>query len=272
MKTARNENTDPSSSLGRAIDVLGLFSLETPFLSVEEVGERLGYTRSTAYRYLKALGDGGLVASMSNGTYGLGPRIIELDRLLALTDPLYRAGKKVLGEYFSDHSALLLHSLYGDQVLCIHKEGPDQIVHKGKKITVGRARGVPLPLFQGAASLALLPFLSPHKIKETYLRHSGNIALAGLGGDWDEFRKNMTSIRRTGYATTHDQIVSNMTGIAVPILLPEDRRLVGSLSKTFPTGSTHYKSVEAVVLELRDMSEKISVEYLRASRRQSAAN
>ncbi len=265
MTAAEKDKADSTSSLTRAIGVLGLFSLDTPFLTVDEVGERLGYTRSTAYRYLKALGDGGLVTSMANGIYGLGPRVIELDRLLSLTDPLFTAGKKVLGNYFSSDSALLLHSLYGDQVLCIHKEGPDKILFRGKKITVGRARGVPLPLFQGAASLALLPFLSTHRIKETFLRHASRIAIAGLGSDWDEFRKNMNSIRRTGYATTHDQIVSNMTGIAVPILLPGDKRLVGSLSRTFPSGNVNYRAVNEVVSKLQDMSSKIAKEYLRAS-------
>ena len=76
-----------SSSLARAFDVLDLFTLETPRLTSEEVSARLGYSRSMAYRYLKELCDAGLLVPQSGGPYGLGPRIIELERLVALTDP-----------------------------------------------------------------------------------------------------------------------------------------------------------------------------------------
>ena len=82
-----------SSSLARAFDVLDLFTLETPRLTSEEVSARLGYSRSMAYRYLKELCDAGLLVPQSGGQYGLGPRIIELERLVALTD---LAGRAVL--------------------------------------------------------------------------------------------------------------------------------------------------------------------------------
>src|SRR5690606_8008464 len=85
-----------STSLDKAFEILDLFSLARPILRIEEISALLGYTRSTAYRYLKALCDAGLLAPSSGGTYALGPRIIELEHLLQLTDPLYLAGRKVL--------------------------------------------------------------------------------------------------------------------------------------------------------------------------------
>lgn len=150
-----------SSSLARAFDVLDLFTLETPRLTSEEVSARLGYSRSMAYRYLKELCDAGLLVPQSGGQYGLGPRIIELERLVALTDPLYLAGRAVLKGRSREDSAYLLQNLYEDKVLCIYKEGPDVLEHAGRR-TVILARGQPFPLFQGSlAGAAGLPAASP---------------------------------------------------------------------------------------------------------------
>ena len=66
--------------------------------------------------------DAGLLVPQSGGQYGLGPRIIELERLVALTDPLYLAGRAVLKGAVARSSAYLLQNLYEDKVLCIYKK------------------------------------------------------------------------------------------------------------------------------------------------------
>ena len=256
-----------SSSLTRAFDVLGMFSLTSPLIAVEDITVRLGYTRSTAYRYLKELCDAGLVAPVSSGNYSLGPRIVELERLVALTDPLYRAGQMVLPRHRRDSSALLLNALYGDRVLCTYKEGPDVLEHAGQRITIRRARGLPFPLFQGAGSLALLPYLSPHRIRQTYLHHSDRIAAAGLGTTWELFRRSMADVRRNGYATSQNTITPQVCGVAVPILLPADHRLVGSLARAFPSAAEPVERHAVIAAELRSISEQIALEYLKAAQR-----
>lgn len=254
-----------SSSLGKAFEILDLFSLDRPILRIEEISALLGYTRSTAYRYLKALCDAGLLAPSSGATYALGPRIIELEHLLQLTDPLYKAGRKVLRTLHAENRVLLLHNLYRDRVLCIYKEGPDTLVHKGRRIVVRRARGVPFPLFQGAASLALLAYLSPHRVRQTYLRNAPAIAAADLGDSWDGFRRNLAAIRRRGYAISRERITPNLGGVAVPILLPADKRVVGSLAQTLPSESMTDAVIEESAQRLWTASEQIAAEYMQAS-------
>lgn len=250
-----------ASSLTRALDVLGLFSLESPWVSQEEICSRLGYSRSMAYRYLKELCDSGLLASASGGNYRLGPRIIELERLVALTDPLYRAGQAVLPGHRRDNSVLLLHALYSDRVLCIYKEGPDEVEHAGQRMTIRRGRGLPFPLFQGAASLAMLPYLTPSRVRQTYLNHAASISAAGLGATWQEFRRSMLAIRRNGYATSQSSITPNVTGVAIPILSPMDQRLIGSLARAFPSAAEAPERHPAIAAELCRVGEQIALEY-----------
>ncbi len=259
-------DASPATSLARAFALLDLFSLGQPLLTVDGVMDRLGYTRSTAYRYLRDLTDAGLVTQSSAGAYSLGPRIVELERLMALTDPLYRAGEALLRDAPCGNSALLLHNLYEDRVLCIYKSGPDALEDRGRRIVIRRARGLPFPLFQGAASLALLPYLSPHRIRQTYLRHAGAIAASGLGTQWEEFRRHLGAIRRAGYATSHGTITPSVSGVAVPILAPGGTRVLGSLARAFATAAPPEGGEEACAAELRGMAVKIAQACAQSSR------
>ena len=256
----------PTSSLGRAFEVLELLSVEHPLLRIEDVMARLGYTRSTAYRYVKELCDAGLLAPSSGGMYALGPRIVELERLLVMTDPLYLAGCQVLPAMRRPDSVLLLHNLYRDKVLCIYKEGPDTLEHKGERIPVRRSRGTAFPLFRGAASLAMLAFFRPHRIRQTYLRSAEEIAKAGLGRTWDEFRHTMAAIRRSGYATSRSQISPNLAGVAVPIFLPGEKKVIGSLARAFP-GELLGSEIERECLhDLSAAADSIAQAFVEAGR------
>ncbi|GAA4328405.1 IclR family transcriptional regulator [Pigmentiphaga soli] len=256
-----------ATSLGRAFDILGLFSLASPLVRVEDVIARLGYTRSTAYRYVRELCDAGLLTQRSGGSYSLGPRVVELERLLELTDPLYRAARAVLPSVRRDDRQLLVQELYrDDQVMCIYKEGPDELEHAGQRLTIKRARGLPFPLFRGAGSLVLLAWLSPPRMRQAYLSGIAHIAQAGLGHDWQQFRRALAAVRRRGYAVSRGQLAPVVVGIAVPILLPEDRRVIGSLALVTPSASMPLEQELEHVAQLREASERIAREYANAVR------
>ncbi|HZY16649.1 MAG TPA: helix-turn-helix domain-containing protein [Ramlibacter sp.] len=252
-----------ASSLGRAFQILELFTIASPVIQIDDVVRQLGYTRSTAYRYAKELCEAGLLTPAANaGQYSLGARIVELERLLVLTDPLYRAGHAVLDPLGQDDRSLLLQSLsHGNQVLCIYKKGPEILQHGGLRVALNRSRGVPFPLFRGAASLVILANLTLHRIRQTYLSDPARIAAAGLGQSWDEFRLLLAAIRRRGYAVSRSERKTPLVlGIAVPILLPagKDSRVVGSL-------------VQVCAHDLDAAQESAAFDYLRAAAERIAA-
>lgn len=262
---------EPASSLARAFQVLNLFTMSSPMLRIEDIASRLGYTRSTAYRYLKELSDAGLVTpSITGGLYSLGSRIVELERQLELTDPLYRAGKSVLEPLVQQDSSLLLQSLnHRNQVLCIFKVGPDILEHEGDRVALTRSRGVPFPLFRGAGSLVILASLSPHRIKQTYLSDSARIADAGLGHDWHEFQHRLSAIRRKGYAVSRTERKKPLVlGIAVPILLtpPYAKRVIGSIAQVLAHDLSSAEEM-ACVERLRHAAACIAQEYVELTTR-----
>jgi DNA-binding IclR family transcriptional regulator len=254
------------SSLGRAFDILGLFSLATPLLRVEDVTARLGYTRSTAYRYVRELCEAGMLTQRPAGAYSLGPRIVELERLLELTDPLYRAARAVLPALRQDDSVLLVQELYrGDLVMCLYKEGPDELEHGGQRIRIKRARGLPFPLFRGAGSLALLAWLSPYRIRQAYLSGAPHIARAGLGQTWEEFRATLGAIRRRGYAVSRGHLAPEVLGVAVPIIVPKDKRLIGSLALVAAQPPLSEDEERDHAGRLRETSARIAQAYAAAA-------
>lgn len=239
-KTVKASTTPPSksnahdgaSSVGRVFEVLDLFTLEQPTLRVDDVSALLGYTRSTSYRYVKALADAGLVAPIGGGYYALGSRAVELDRLLQLTDPLLHAGQAVMPTLVDKASdaALLLCSLYSDKVLCIHHEGPLALEHRGRMVSISRPRGMPFSLFSGAASLVILAHLAPHRIKSIYLRHQLGIAQTGFAADWQTFRALLARIRADGYAYSTGTFNHQLAGLAVAAIT-DDGEVLGSLTQ-----------------------------------------
>src|SRR5450830_578444 len=80
----------------RSLSVLKLFTLDRPVWTAEAISKSLEVSISTAYRYVLALEDVGLVTTASAGRYILGPAIIQLDRQLQLTDPLLQNSREIM--------------------------------------------------------------------------------------------------------------------------------------------------------------------------------
>ena len=87
-----------SSTGERMLRVLDVVEAGPASMSFEQVHDALGYTRSTLYRYLKTLTDAGLLTSLGDVGYALGPRIAELDCAMRDRDALIGAARPVMAE------------------------------------------------------------------------------------------------------------------------------------------------------------------------------
>lgn len=248
-----------SSALTRLLQVLDLFSLERPTIRVEEVVQGFNIVQSTAYRYLKELTDAGLLAQQGKGVYSLGRRIVELERLLQLSDPLLLAGREVMEslQNFADNRAFLLCAYYKDAALCVYKVGPDEITYNGAPMKILRGRGTVLSLFSGAGSQAILANLPPHQIKSLYLTSAPQIGKAGLGESWKEFRVALADIRKQGFAQTIGKMNPGMHSVAVPIL-KADGKAAGSLLMIGPAAPQDMNQAVDMVPTLKAKAERIS--------------
>ena len=237
MSTAGSTSTKTASPPGGALDkmlsILNLFTETVTFVTQDDVTRQIGCSRATAYRYLKSLSNVGMVAPVHGGAYVIGARVIELDRLLRLRDPLLLAARTAMAEVARAHQLnVMLCSYYGDKVMCADIEWPDSGFRSSYE------RGRPMPMFLGATAKAILAHLTPYQQRNLMLWHANEIRAAGLGDDWDSFRANLKRLRKAGAVVSHGEIDPGLIGIGAPIFSVDDK-VLGSFVLIVPQeGST----------------------------------
>jgi len=215
----------------RLLAVLALFTARQTQWSVEAAAERLGVSTTTTYRYFKKLTKAGLISPVSGAGYTLGPAIIQMDRLIQSSDPMLKGARGVMIDlvgHAAEGSTVLLCRLFHDRVMCVH-----QIMGRGPQQPVSYERGRLMPLYRGATSKIILAHLPSRTLKSLFAHDAGEIAEAGLGADWAEFRRGLAAIRRAGMIVSRGEIDPGRVGVAAPIF-DKDRAVLGSLSLALP--------------------------------------
>ena len=247
------------SSLDKMLGILGLFAADRTCIRLEEVIALTQASRATAYRYLQSLTDAGLLAPATGGTHALGPRIIELDRLTRMTDPLLTGATGPLRELSAELRAnVMLCSYYGDKVMCVDIVWPDASVEQAYE------RGRPMPMFRGAMAKTILAHLPPYHLRNIMAWHADEIRAAGLGESWDEFRSHMARLRRTGIVVTRGEVVPRLIGLGAP-LFDGEQRVLGSLVLAIPESRFDHEGAETFSTRLAGTAERINAAIARSA-------
>jgi DNA-binding IclR family transcriptional regulator len=200
------------TSPARAFAILNVFDEEHPVWHTDEINEALGYTRATGYRYVKDLVEVGFLQKVSAGRYSLGPRIIELDYQLRRSDPVLLAAVPVMDELVKKvRLDAVLSTIYGLKVVDTYRASVDAAL----RLSYGRGR--PRPLFLGAAPKVILANLARPQLVKIYESAKEEAAASGLGGNWTEFRRRLSDIRRDDFYWSRGELQSKVSGAAVPI-------------------------------------------------------
>lgn len=247
-----DSDRDGASSLTKMLSILDLFTEDSPIWSTTDLIEALGASRSTGYRYVKALNNAGLLSAVGNGYYMLGSRIIELDLLIRRTDPLLQAAKGVLDELVdaTGHTALLC-MLFQNSVLCID----ERLAPLSPKMLF--SRGQRRPMFKGAVSKVILAHLPNHRLRSIFARREEMIREAGLGDTWDEFREGLSRIRANGYVKSVGEFIPGNVGIAAPIF-NVDGNIIGSIGIACSKDELRDGDMNRVALAVRRAAKEIT--------------
>jgi DNA-binding IclR family transcriptional regulator len=247
---------ETTSSLERLLRVIDLFTPERPEWSADEIGEVMGVSRATRYRYVRTLTSAGLLASSGYGLYRLGPRFIVLDRQIRLSDPLLQHGKSVMAAFCRKMGhAQLLCTYFGDQVLCVHQESTNPEIHSSME------RGRPFPLFRGSPSRSILAWLPETHLRRIMLTHPHEIRETGLGSNWNEFRQKLREIRAEGHYIGRGEIDRDLMGIGVPIH-GGDNELAGSLTTIMPIAMLQDRRLARYIEATKGAAEEIGARLL----------
>jgi DNA-binding IclR family transcriptional regulator len=239
------------TSVERLLIILNLFTPQKPVWTLEEMASHVNFSRSSMYRYVGELTDSGFLMALGRGSFTLGPRIIELDRQIRVCDPLLAASKEVMRRASRNlpGGVLILSSLYGDRIICTHQE-PEP-----SPLPISYSRGRTLPLFTSSTSRVILANLPHRTLVRIFLQHRADIAAAGLGGEWDQFKQRLREIRREGLYVTRSAVDAGMLCVASAIF-SAPKSVIGALC--FVETDTGQDVAPAVKEGLREATAEIS--------------
>jgi len=246
------------SSLKRMLALMDVFTPAAPVWSSEDLIRYSGVAASTCYRYLKILHSSGFLARVANGSYVLGPRVIELDYAMRLSDPVYVLGSPVIAQLQKQTGCnALLSILYSDSVMCVQEalspSAPAEIFRRGQK----------RPLVAGASAKIILAFLPLHQLRSVYTKHRRAIASTGLGADWTRFKTILRDIRKAGYSMSTGEYNPGIVSIAAPIF-NRNNEVLGSVTLAEAVAqvpeSEFRRYVDDVVRAGQDITTQISNE------------
>lgn len=214
------------STLSKTLSLLDYFGPNSLQISTEVMIERTGLSKATVYRYVKDLCDAGLMMRVGTGSYGLGPRIIEMDWMMRQYDPILVAGRELMEELAQEtRLAVFTSSFYDDRIVSTY------IVEPTEEFAFRFGRGQPMPLFSGAQSKVLVAHQGRRRLRALFdTKIAGKVEGAAGQWSWQEFSRATKKIRKDGFSMTTGELTDGLTGIAAPIFAHGDKEAVSSVA------------------------------------------
>jgi DNA-binding IclR family transcriptional regulator len=258
------------SGLSRYVSVLRLFDEKRNEWTVLEMADALKVPASTVYRTVREMVTMDFLEPAPEARYRLGVCFIEFDRLVRVSDPLYRIGTAVLRDVVMQAgvpSVAVLARLYDDRVMCIADFGSTE-----DGAYTSYERGRPRPLTSGATSKAILAQLTPRRLLKLLNNPSADVALATK--NVHRFRDELSAIRKRGYSITRGEVDKKMVGIAAPVTVTE-RMLMGSVSLVVPADALDHaverRLVLLVVSSAKLLAAELTTEFNSPRKRSSSS-
>jgi DNA-binding IclR family transcriptional regulator len=248
------------NSLARMLGILALFDEAHTEWTPDALIERTGFSRPTLYRYLKTLKDGGLLVTINQAAYSLGPKVVEMDFLLRQSDPLVVESQNLLAELAARHpGTAFLSRWYRDRLLCVTS------VRTSEEAVSSYPRGRPMPLGRGSASHAILAFLPRRQLDPIIDSRIADFEAIGYGGTRDAVLARFRAIRKAGVAVARGEVTPGVVGVAAPIF-DSGAAPIASLCLTMAERYADAAGIDRLAGEVREFAARIS-ERLTSHRR-----
>jgi len=210
----RRGNQAAGPTLQRALDILLMF-VDQPTMTVRVLSERLALRKSTAYRFVSGLRGRGFLDELGDGSYRLGPRILQLAEaarpqlgIIDLSSPIMAELAQATGE------TTLLTTVVGDQALAVRQVAAPQ------PIRLTFQPGVTRPLHAGASAKVLFAFLDEARRERLLRAGRFDRRTAETVTDPARLRRQLAEIRAQGYAVTTGEYEEALRAVAAPLVEP----------------------------------------------------
>jgi DNA-binding IclR family transcriptional regulator len=246
-----------NSTADRALDILVMFTDAQPTVTGPLVADRLGVSRSTAYRYLQSLVGARFLEEAPGGGFRLGPRILELSRLARRTFGLSDIAGPVIDRLAEEvGEVVLLTRRSGDLVVCL-----DRAESHDRRVRISYERGTVLPINAGASATVLLAWNTPDEVRTLLAGRRLEQFTEATPTDPEALIARMERIRADGYAVARAELDPDVIGIAAPIWGPREDEVLAAVSVAGLISRISPKQERMIIAKVRLAAASISERY-----------
>lgn len=232
----------------RVMDTLYALTASAGALSVRTIAEATGNSRSSTHRILQTLAESGYAEQRHDGSYTVGPRLIELAARVFGVVPILKIADSIMTQLVGEvgETCYLATYSHGEHFTTfIHRVESDHPVRHVQPL------GTRLPLHAGAVGKAILA-ASDLDVSTLELVEFTPRTLTTKAA----LVKELKRIRELGYATSFEERVVGAAGVAAPLFSGDT--LVGGLSVSIPTSRAPQDRLDAVGVAVRKRAQEFS--------------
>lgn len=242
-----------ANSLVRGLDILKMFSEDSPTLSLVEISKRLGVSRTVPYRVLYTLQTLGYLHQDENTKrYSLTPKVLELGFAYMSSLNFPEIAQPYL-EKLRDETGASCHL----SILDGH-----EVVYVGSAPVRGVSAinvniGLRLPAHATANGKLLLAFQPEERLNQLFYSSQLKPYTERTQTDLVDLRQQLESIRNNGYAVTKGEFHYGIQSVATPVF-GRDGHIMAAVNAV-ATESTFQNDIEKVALpKAREIAETLS--------------
>lgn len=232
----------------RVTDTLYALTQSAGVLSVRTIAEATGNSRSSTHRILQTLAESRYAEQREDGGYTVGPRLVELAARVFGVVPVLKIADDIMTEVVGEVGETCYLAAYteGDtHATFVHRVESDHLVRHVQ------ALGTRLPLHAGAVGKAILSaaVIDLDSLDLTAYTPQTPTTVARL-------KQDVESARELGYATSFEERVVGVDGVAAPLISGET--VVGGLTVAIPTSRAPEGGFEAIGGIVRERARELS--------------
>jgi DNA-binding IclR family transcriptional regulator len=233
-------------SVKRAFSVLHCFSPASLRLTLQEIADRLGLAKSTAFRLVNTLEQLGYLVRLNDQRYSLSHQFVRLAAVARASVSIRDIARPNLEQLSrTAGESVTVFTIDGGDYVCVDVCSPSAPV-------MGLNRpGQRGPLNLGAASLVLMAYQPESVLKRILpgvarrMRHSQR-----------DLRSILATVRKQEYAVSHGGAIPGISALSVPLFCADDS-VRYSLNVVMPTARARGRIVP-VLGSLRKAGHKVS--------------
>ncbi len=235
------------SSVQKAMEVLKIFSIDTPELSLTEISERMNLHKSSIFRILNTLVLSGLVEKDPvTNRYRLGLLLLDLaNQVLNRYDLRDRTGPYL--EALAQETGEIIHLsiLDGVDIVYLEKKG------QGQPLTVATRVGGRYPAYASAMGKVLLSALPPQDLSDVLKACPLKKLTPTTITEVPELLKALERVKAQGFALDNEESFPGVCCVAAP-LHERNGQVVAAISATVPKqrmGKRRMEQLRKLVVE-----------------------